>query len=566
MLQMAKRSTTLMLSNSGVAKSSHKLSHNFSECSSSTRARKSTHVSTMAGGKFHHFGLEAGLRQALQSCKELPTELVINVNVDGLPISKSSKGHFWLILGLVKNLKGAAPFVIRAFFSDSKPTDANKFMRKFVEELNALGTSGIVVGTARIPVRLNALVCDAPAKAFVLCIKQHTGYYSCSKCTIKGRYRKKRVCFPGTKCALRTDRSVRRKTQWQHHTGRSILAALPIDLVKDVPLDYMHLVCLGVVHKLIVLWFHGPKKVRLGRKVRLALSKRNVALAQFVPFEFNRKPRSLAELDRWKATEFRFFLLYGGPVLLSSLLPDHMFQHFLMLHVAITLLSMPSVTPSEVQYAGQLLDIFVLRFAAIYGQHHVSHNVHGLSHLAADVEHLGPLDSWSAFPFENYMSTLKKMVRKPEFPLEQLCNRLAEQAPLFEKAVKVDDRPLFSGPHNRGPLIGPCQGQQFQKVKLPGNVVFDAGKKNSCCVLADGSVVVIENIAHLPSKAPCIIGRKFLQRKDLYSSPCPSSMLGIHVVSQLSNLRFWPLESVEQKCVKLAFKRETVVFPLLHTR
>lgn len=45
---------------------------------------KSTHVLTMAGGKFHHFGLEAGLRQALQSCKELPTELVINVNVDDM--------------------------------------------------------------------------------------------------------------------------------------------------------------------------------------------------------------------------------------------------------------------------------------------------------------------------------------------------------------------------------------------------------------------------------------------------------------------------------------------------
>lgn len=147
------------------------------------------------------------------------------------------------------------------------------------------------------------------------------------------------------------------------------------------------------------------------------------------------------------------------------------------------------------------------------------------------------------------------MVQEPEFPLAQLCNRLVEQALLFEKAVEVADRPFFSVPHNRAPLIGTCRGQQFQKIKLPSNVVFDAGKKNSCCMLTDGYVVVsIEDIAHLPSKAPCIIERQFLQRRGCYSSPCPSWTLGIHAISQLSNLRLSPLQSIVPKCVKLVFK------------
>lgn len=77
-----------------------------------------------------------------------------------------------------------------------------------------------------------------------------------------------------------------------------------MDMVKDVPLDYMHLVCLGVVHKLLVLWFRGPKEIRLGNKVRNELSERNLKIAKYVPSDFNRRPRSLSELDRWKATEF----------------------------------------------------------------------------------------------------------------------------------------------------------------------------------------------------------------------------------------------------------------------
>ncbi|KAL1477861.1 hypothetical protein MTO96_035414 [Rhipicephalus appendiculatus] len=42
----------------------------------------------------------------------------------------------------------------------------------------------------------------------------------------------------------------------------------------------MHLVCLGVVHKLIVLWFRGPKEIKLGSKVRNELSERNLKIAK----------------------------------------------------------------------------------------------------------------------------------------------------------------------------------------------------------------------------------------------------------------------------------------------
>lgn len=204
--------------------------------------------------------------------------------------------------------------------------------------------------------------------------------------------------------------------------------------------------------------------------------------------------------------------------MLSSLIPSHMYKNFLALHVAIKVLATPTASVSEVEYAGKVLKLFVESFITAYGKEHVSHNVHGLCHLASDVKHLGPLDTWSAFPFENFMSTLKRLLRKPGNPLEQLCNRLSERGNTL-KVRNSDERESFKGEHDSGPLIAPCRGPQFKKVTLPKGIFLAADRRSSCCKLSDGSIIVVDNFAHYQSGAPCVIGRKYLQLGELYSMP-----------------------------------------------
>lgn len=40
-------------------------------------------------------------------------------------------------------------------------------------------------------VKIYNFICDAPARAFIKCIKIHTGYASCEKCTEYGKYANK---------------------------------------------------------------------------------------------------------------------------------------------------------------------------------------------------------------------------------------------------------------------------------------------------------------------------------------------------------------------------------------
>ena len=54
------------------------------------------------------------------------------------------------------------------------------------------------------------------------------------------------------------------------------------------------------------------------------------------------------------------------------------------------------------------------------------YNIHGLVHLANDVRKFGSLDNVSSFPFENFLQSLKKMVRKPTCPLPQIVKRMSE--------------------------------------------------------------------------------------------------------------------------------------------
>ena len=100
----------------------------------------------------------------------------------------------------------------------------------------------------------------------------------------------------------------------------------------------MHLVCLGVVRRMLNFLCSGPRVCKLSQQHLHIISDRLHGLRNQLPSELPRQPRSLKHLKRWKATEYKQFLLYTGMSVLKDVVTKEVNEHFLCLSVSISVL------------------------------------------------------------------------------------------------------------------------------------------------------------------------------------------------------------------------------------
>jgi len=149
--------------------------------------------------------------------------------------------------------------------------------------MNLLMMNGVLVDWKEKRVNISCLTCDAPARSLLKGIVQHTGYYSCERCTAKDFSIRNRIVFDKEGPSIKHDNETFRR-----------------NVLEDL----------------------NSKRHQLSESAFLTeLSSQLLKLNGSFLSEFARQPRSVSELDRWKATELRSFLLYSGPVILRPLLP-----------------------------------------------------------------------------------------------------------------------------------------------------------------------------------------------------------------------------------------------------
>jgi len=259
-------------------------------------------------------------------------------------------------------------------------------------------------------------------------------------------------------------------------------------------------------------------------------------------------------------------LLYLGFLVLEGILSDELFQHFMLLFVAIRILVSPHLATLHCDYAGSLLCKFVRDAEALYSKEILVYNVHNLLHLADDVKRLGCLDDFSAFPFENKLGHLKKLVKKPQFPLQQVVRGINEMQQQQFSSCDMSDKPAVSSEHTDGPLIASFRNAaQYRKLKTK-KWMLSAGENNNC-VLLDGDVpAVVKNILSTASGIT-LLCQKFSCISDVFSHPLKSSALNIYRVSEEDELLFpVQLRDILCKCMLIPRTSEDsfVVIPLLH--
>lgn len=231
----------------------------------------------------HYFGVANGVRARIDGNDILKSThtLHLQINVDGLPLFKSSNEQFWPILGLIEEDPCRIPFVICLYCGHSKPSDANEYLSDFVTEMGKLASDGLEYQSRFYRIEISAFVCDAPARAFLKNINAHNSYYGCERCVQEGVWLNHRLNYTDTNSALRTDENFREQTYTDHQkVDESSLLQINVGMVSQFVLDFMHLVCLGVMRKLIWLWMKGPLPTRIGNRSIEVISERLIRLGK----------------------------------------------------------------------------------------------------------------------------------------------------------------------------------------------------------------------------------------------------------------------------------------------
>ncbi len=464
--------------------------------------------------------------------------LTISVGIDGVPICKSSNKQFWPILGRLDQSLCDEVFLIGLYAGEEKPP-VTLFLENFVNELKELEEIGVSVNGIKFDVRLSCIIADAPARSFVKCTKNHNAYFACDKCEEEGTW-DGRVMLTNLAAKERTDLSFRIKSNAQHHTGDSPLLVLSFGLVTQIPLDYMHLLCLGVMRKLLNTWISGPLSQRLGNRAINQISENLLRLRVFIPREFARKTRSLRELDRFKATELRLILLYVGLVVFQKAIPKKQYEHFCLLCCATHILIGRNAAVLDWNaLAEKLLVKFVEIAKEVYGSKFIIYNVHSVIHLAKDALKFGPLDNFSAFPYESYMQKLKQMLRSKSNHIQQVARRVYEREEWVVEAAK------FVSMNKRLVLNERIKSYTYNGVYIS----VESG--NNCFVLDDNSIILVTGLKakNLEIQLYC---KKVMTLRELKMFPIKSSDIGIYRIKlDMSPEIVKCIKNIVRKCILL---------------
>lgn len=486
------------------------------------------------GGEFVYLSIEDNIKYCIDNnliqLTDKYTEFRIMLNIDGLPLFRSSPVNIWPILVSFRDYDFGKPLPVGVYVGVKKP-DFSGFVSQLHSELLRL-QNYVQICNFFIKVIDITFICDAPARSFLQCVKGHSGYNACPYCTIHGEYIHNKVVFPYLAAghAERTDDKYMSSSE-NNQLSRSPLVEV-VSLKTGFPPEYMHLVCLGIMRRLLQSYMsntHGLLPCRLSEGLKMQLNDRIKAHSNILPREFQRKVRPLSNYVHFKATELRTLLLYTGPIFFKNILSDEYYSHFLLLHFAIYVYISPNLSRLY-EFAEECLNRFLFKIKDLFGMSGYTYNAHCLVHLPEFVRRLGPLDTFSAFPYENYLSHLKKRIKTGSYVLTQTVNSLQTM-----RNICVQD--------------------------APRSLHFSASYPNNCAIIrhCGADVPLLINSVCSKNKKTFVSGCLLKFSSCFYTSPHPSAVLGIGYYSE-SRVSISDVEPVS-KCILVKDNNRYLVLP-----
>ncbi|KAG4074680.1 hypothetical protein HA402_004551 [Bradysia odoriphaga] len=527
-------------------------------------------------GQYIHIGVQIGiefqLKQNLVDVSQI-TELVIDCDMDGVRICKSSTRAFWPIWCRIRVPWIGEPFLVGNYVGKGAPKDFNLYVYDFVKEFKKLMMNGLLVGDKTIIIRFGRFIGDSPGRCDTFGLKGTTGYYGCPRCMTEGTRHNNRTCFPQRDAPLRTNQNFRDRVQPEHHRFTSLLESeLGVECITQVPLDSMHLLYAGVTNRL--LYWMVTDEVNF--KFKLSASQINdinnkleiAVLSQ--PKEFSRPVTDIRQHKQFKCTQRRLFLLYLSIVVLKGVFTKFQYEHFLLLFVGVRILSDDKHFKLNNSVAKNMLSEYVKILGSHFGAFRLIYSFHMLIHLPDEVLMQDePLDRFAMWEFETANAKLKNFTRRQGAYLQQSYNRTIEQ---YQKAPEIVSE-VLNYPTLKLEMKRSRNKKADQSKKYYIRIEFekfmlDTTYGNRWFLTKSGDIYKFEQAIQIKSALNTQIkiqGRTILNKHNFFEKPIFSSFLNIFECSdkKLSQPIELDVIEVEAKVFMIQNEDKMVFIPLL---
>lgn len=522
--------------------------------------------------EFTYFGILNGLQHQIELNAVLKNlilregEVRLIFNTDGAPLfvkSYFSKTAWPLLCRVHHPNYRIPPFMVALHVGTAKPPH-RPFLRDFVRELNCLNGNHFELDERTIKISLLLITADAPARAYLKQICGHNGRSGCEKC-FQMQYKTGgiRVNFEfKEKCELkmRTHANFKAQEDVLHHKGPSMLLKLKsFDIIRQVVLDDLHLIDEGIGKKLLFYVAQESKGIfRISDSLLREMNREIASFASYTPSDFQRRLVPTKYLSNWKATSYRQFILYAGPVLLKGKLADYKFSHFLLFHCAMRILRDRRLVKDEenLAEAERLLAQFVRHYNDYFGAHKTVYCAHSLLHLVDDVRYFKlPLQDLSCYDFENFLKSIVNSVHSGMKISVQIRNRLCYQNSLDVKCL-VNEKPKITQSKNGKTTLE----YHRMSIRFPTN-------NDSYILTNDQEVLQVLSIQRSSSRSGSFILNCIVFEKvgSLYKSPIDSAEFFIFKVKKTDEMKLCSIDKVVAKIFLMPYKELYVCVPLLHT-
>lgn len=259
--------------------------------------------------------------------------------------------------------------------------------------------------------------------------------------------------------------------------GRSVLLdQQDFDIILDVPCEYMHLVCLGVVKRLVELTF------KVGEN-RTRITDRKLSDPELYNSEIS-KVRGTREFSR----RSRNLLIFYFPIVIDCCITGEYkkeCQVWLCLAYVVRACVLPNQEYEKVlqRTLFQACELFYNLFEELFGAPNCTYSIHVFGSHILKVRGNLPLTERSAFMFESYFGEIKNLFQPgTNAPLKQiLTNTILKRSTEYHKCTKSiyfsPEKKNLENNHSIYTLDENCNHNLFNIVKDNGDDTFTCNRQ-----------------------------------------------------------------------------------------